>query len=160
MSPWGWATWKDRWAYFNPDANYHLHSIESKKQIKEFNLDNSYDYQGLLKAQIEGRVNSWAVCWYATIFAMNGLTLYPRRSLTENIGTDGSGTHYTLKTNRLNHSAFYMNLTNLKKLKINFPDKIETDPIAFNITKAYLKKIDSPDLLQKIKTKIKRTFRL
>jgi hypothetical protein len=47
----------------------------------------------MLKAQQEGKVDSWAIRWYLTTFLMQGLTLYPGRSLVRNIGFDGSGTH-------------------------------------------------------------------
>ena len=47
----------------------------------------------MLKHQIEGKNNSWAVRWYASAFLYNKLTLYPGRSLVNQIGMDGSGTH-------------------------------------------------------------------
>ena len=47
----------------------------------------------MLKHQIEGKNNSWAIRWYASAFLHNKLTLYPGRSLVNQIGMDGSGTH-------------------------------------------------------------------
>jgi hypothetical protein len=47
----------------------------------------------MLKAQIEGRNNSWAVRWHGATFLKEMLTLYPKFSLVENIGCDSSGTH-------------------------------------------------------------------
>ena len=47
----------------------------------------------MLKDQIEGRNNSWAIRWYAAAFLANKFCLYPGKSLVENIGIDGSGTH-------------------------------------------------------------------
>lgn len=47
----------------------------------------------MLKRQIAGLNDSWAVRWYASAFLQNKLTLYPGRSLVQNIGFDGSGVH-------------------------------------------------------------------
>jgi FkbM family methyltransferase len=36
-------------------------------------------------------METWAVKWYASIFFHNGYCLHPRKSLTQNIGNDGTG---------------------------------------------------------------------
>jgi hypothetical protein len=56
-------------------------------------MDDSYDYVNMLKAQIEGRIDSWAIRWYASALVREKLTLYACPSLLENIGHDGSETH-------------------------------------------------------------------
>jgi FkbM family methyltransferase len=40
-----------------------------------------------------GKINTWAIFWYATIFKRNGLCLSPSVSFTRNIGFDGTGIH-------------------------------------------------------------------
>ena len=60
---------------------------------REFNLNNSNDYMGLLQNQIDGKVDSWAIRWHASAFLADKLTLYPGFSLVQNIGMDSSGTH-------------------------------------------------------------------
>jgi len=52
-----------------------------------------HPYTQMLRDQISGRTNSWAIRWYASAFLKDKLTLYPGRSLVSNIGFDGSGTH-------------------------------------------------------------------
>jgi hypothetical protein len=47
----------------------------------------------MLKRNALGLKDSWAIRWYASIFLNNGLCFNPTRSLTINIGHDGSGTH-------------------------------------------------------------------
>jgi hypothetical protein len=37
--------------------------------------------------------DSWAIRWYASAFLLDKLTLYPGRSLVQNIGNDSTGTH-------------------------------------------------------------------
>lgn len=91
---WGWATWKRGWDLFNPDSEELLHEIECKKRCREFNFNNSYPYTDMLKAQIDGKVDSWAIRWYASALVNDKLTLYPGRSLVFQNGMDGvGGTH-------------------------------------------------------------------
>jgi hypothetical protein len=90
---WGWATWKRGWVLFKPDALELLESLKKNHLEKMFNFDGSYDYIGLLRSQVRGKNDSWAIRWYASAFLENKLTLYPGSSLVLNIGIDGSGTH-------------------------------------------------------------------
>jgi len=96
---WGWATWSRAWKYFEPDGQKLLTELQSRKLMKEFDFGGSYPYTRMLKDQIEGKNNSWAIRWYASAFLRGLFTLYPRYSLVKNIGMDGSGTHCTTETN-------------------------------------------------------------
>lgn len=90
---WGWGTWKRGWDLFESDGQKLLDELETKKLTKEFDFACSYPYIKMLKNQIAGKNNSWAIRWYASAFLKNKLTLYPRESLIFNTGFDGSGTH-------------------------------------------------------------------
>jgi len=90
---WGWATWRDRWDLFRYDAAAMAQEIRDRGLVHEFNLNGNYDYLGMLDARATGLNNSWAICWHASCFLANKLTLYPGRSLVKNIGLDGSGEH-------------------------------------------------------------------
>jgi hypothetical protein len=90
---WGWATWKRGWDLFENDSRKLLYEIKERKLTREFNFNNSYPYSQMLKGQYLGFNNSWAICWYASAFLKNKLTLYPGKSLISNIGLDDSGTH-------------------------------------------------------------------
>ena len=90
---WGWATWKRGWDLFEADGQKLLNELEDKKLTQEFDFSSSYPYVKMLKDQINGKNNSWAIRWYASAFLKNKLTLYPGKSLINNIGFDGSGTH-------------------------------------------------------------------
>lgn len=87
----GWATWKRGWDIFEPDGNKLLSELRNKKLLKEFDFAGSYPFTKMLKNQIAGNNNSWAIRWYASAFLKNKLTLYPGESLIYNIGFDGSG---------------------------------------------------------------------
>ena len=56
-----------------------------------FNLNGAFDYMRMLEDKSKNRNNSWAICWHASCFLENKLTLYPGVSLVKNIGLDNSG---------------------------------------------------------------------
>jgi hypothetical protein len=90
---WGWATWKRAWNYFDPDAQG-IAQLEKNLSLRlKFDLDGSYPYFQMLKAQATKKVDSWAIRWYLTTFLMDALTLHPVQSLVRNTGFDGTGTH-------------------------------------------------------------------
>lgn len=90
---WGWATWRDRWSCFRADASAMLREIETRKLSHHFNLLGNYAYTDLLAARASGQSGSWAICWHASCYLAGLHTLYPGRSLVENIGLDNSGEH-------------------------------------------------------------------
>ncbi len=90
---WGWATWARAWNQFDPDARDYATLKEDKSRRHSFDMDGAYDYFSMLEAQLAGRVDSWAIRWYLSVFMNHGMVLYPRKSLVENTGFDGSGTH-------------------------------------------------------------------
>lgn len=90
---WGWATWKRGWDLFEKNGAKLLAELQQKNLAKKFDFDGTYHYTKMLEDQIAGKNNSWAIRWYASAFLANKLTLYPGKSLVQNIGIDGSGTH-------------------------------------------------------------------
>jgi hypothetical protein len=92
MNCWGWATWADRWSYFEKDGP-RLAREWNNDQIKQFNLDGVHNFWSQVEANNKGDINTWAIFWYATIFKKHGLCLNPSRTLVDNIGHDGYGVH-------------------------------------------------------------------
>lgn len=92
-SSWGWATWPRAWEFFDKNMIGYQALASNPPLRKRFDLDSAYPYFDLLTAQREHKIDSWAIRWYLGTFLAGGLTLFPRRSLVENIGFDGSGTH-------------------------------------------------------------------
>lgn len=90
---WGWATWKRGWDLFEPNGEKLLIELQKRNLTEEFDFNGTYGYVNMLKRQIEGKNNSWAIRWYASAFLNDKLTLYPGKSLVDNIGQDSSGTH-------------------------------------------------------------------
>jgi len=90
---WGWATWKSEWNLFEPDGRKLLAELEQKQLMGRFDFFGAYDYSGMLRDQIRGKNQSWAVRWYASALLHDKLTLYPGTTLVQHTGSDGSGTH-------------------------------------------------------------------
>jgi Glycosyl transferase family 2 len=92
-SCWGWATWSRAWRFFEPDGRKLLAELRLRKLTDSFDLDGAIAYTQMLKNQIAGKVDSWAIRWHASMFLEEKLQLSPGRSLVRNIGFDGTGTH-------------------------------------------------------------------
>ena len=90
---WGWATWRRAWKHFNPDGQALLDELERRRLTRTFDFDGAYRYTRMLRRQVEGKNNSWAIRWNASLFLADILSLNVGRSLVQNTGFDGSGTH-------------------------------------------------------------------
>jgi len=90
---WGWGTWKRAWSFFEQDGRKLKTELESKKQIESFNRNNTHQFYEMLNDQIDGKNNSWAIRWHASLFLANKYCLHPTFPLVKNIGLDGTGTH-------------------------------------------------------------------
>lgn len=60
---------------------------------KRFDFNFSYPFFRMLRDSHLGRVDSWAIRWAASMFLHGKLTMYPGKSLVQNIGNDGTGRH-------------------------------------------------------------------
>jgi Glycosyl transferase family 2 len=92
-SCWGWATWSRAWRLFESDGRKLLAELRRRNLTGPFDLDGAIAYTQMLKNQINGKVDSWAIRWHAAMFLADRLQLSPGRSLVRNIGFDGTGTH-------------------------------------------------------------------
>ena len=94
---WGWATWQRAWNRFNPNGTVLLNELEHRRLTKSFDFNGSYPYTRMLRKQVRGENNSWAIRWNASLFLNEMLSLNAGKSLVQNIGFDGSGTHCGLQ---------------------------------------------------------------
>ena len=90
---WGWGTWDRAWKYLNPNGKALLQELIDKKLTYTFDFNGKYGYTRMLRRQIEGKNNSWAIRWNASLFLKGILSLNVGRSLVQNEGFDGSGTN-------------------------------------------------------------------
>ncbi len=102
---WGWATWKRAWKHFNPDGKELLAELERRRLTRTFDFNGKYGYTRMLRHQTEGKNNSWAIRWNASLFLRDMLSLNAGKSLVVNEGFDGSGTN--CGGGNLYHSTLY-----------------------------------------------------
>jgi acetyltransferase-like isoleucine patch superfamily enzyme len=163
---WGWATWSKAWAHFDNDA------LTLWKTIRDNNLHYSFDKFGddylssQLAYNILGKLNTWFIKWHASVLIKNGFTLFPNRSLVQNIGFDNTGVHNG-SSEAFNHSNLINNIKvediafsenkEAEKIIKGFYKNIRQNPSKYNFKRSIKKKIRNlvflifPDLKDSIK---------
>ena len=151
---WGWATWRRGWKVFESDAQVLYDKIAEDESLRHtFDMEDSYHFTRMLREQIDGEIDSWAIRWHASAFLKNKLTLYPPSSLIRNIGMDGSGTH------KDKSSAFHSELDKIELDQVlKSPKTIEEDPNALASLIKFKRSI-APSLWEKIRYNIGKRIR-
>ena len=111
---WGWGTWDRAWKHFNPNGKALLQELIDRKLTYTFDFNGKYGYTRMLRRQIEGKNNSWAIRWNASLFLKGILSLNVGRSLVQNEGFDGSGTN--CGGGGLYASRLYMDILPVQKI--------------------------------------------
>ncbi|MBN3894908.1 MAG: glycosyltransferase family 2 protein [Nostoc sp. NOS(2021)] len=138
ISSWGWGTWKRAWNYFDPQATGWELLKKDKNMRHRFNLDSNYNFFEMLKMQMSGDIDSWAIRWYWSIFQNNGYTVFPPISYVKNIGFDSTATHGNWTSRKyLNQLDYPHNITN-----IDFPNNIKTSSEEYKIIQKFLLKLN------------------
>lgn len=90
---WGWATWQRAWVHMRVTPELAVQKLASRRWRYRFDLGGKFPNSRMLAERLAGRNHSWAIWWYFSVFVNNGIVLFPSRSLVNNEGFDGSGTH-------------------------------------------------------------------
>ncbi len=93
ITSWGWGTWKRAWDHFDPLMTGYRLLKNDRSLRRRFDVDDTFGFFEMLKLQHKGKIDSWAIRWYVSVFLLGGLALYPKESMVSNIGCDGSGAH-------------------------------------------------------------------
>lgn len=147
---WGWATWERAWNLFNPDGKTLLKELEERKLTKMFDFNNSYGFTRMLRKQIVGKNNSWAIRWNASLFLNDVLSLNVGKSLVQNAGFDGTGTN-------CGGGGLYASTLYQEKLPVKKIEPIEENKKARKSMENYYRKTNS--FMAKAIRRIKRTLR-
>jgi hypothetical protein len=126
---WGWATWDRAWQHFEPNIDLLMRQFDAKKKA-EFSIEHTMNFWKQMQDFKNGKNNSWAIRWYASIFLKGGLTLNPSQSLVNNIGHDGTGVHSGI-------NDIYNVVINPKPVSV-FPAEIKENPAAYQAIKQFL----------------------
>ena len=150
---WGWATWDRAWNIYEKDGVKLLRKLKEKGLEKEFTFNNSFGYINILKNQIKGKNDSWAIRWYASTFLASMYTLYPFPSLVMNIGQDNSGTHSRVSYKM--GSILKMDPVRLKRIAI------EENVIARKAFEIFFRSLSSiKGLIERIKNRLISTLKI
>ena len=98
---WSWGTWKRAWGHFDADATGWEVLAENAALRTRFDFGGAYPYAAMLEDQIAGRVDSWAIRWWWSMFRAGALGLFPPRALVANVGDDPAATHRASRLARL-----------------------------------------------------------
>lgn len=98
---WSWGTWKDRWDKVDWEVENFEKLKNDVKEIRKFNRGGE-DLFTMLKSQMEGKLDSWAIRFCLAHSLNESYCVYPTVSYINNEGFDGSGVHCNMdKSNRL-----------------------------------------------------------
>lgn len=126
---WGWATWKDRWVKADWEVKDYHNFLKCECAQKKFDRGGD-DLTDMLKLQMKGKIDSWAIRWCYAHYKNNAFSLQPVRSKVFNIGFDGTGTHHVL--------GFDKAVLDSGKDKFLFKKDIQIDPdIISNFSKHF-----------------------
>jgi len=89
----GWGTWKRAWNLFDPVMQGIAHLRQDRRFRQEFDMEGTYPYYEMIMDQKTGKINSWGIQWYLSVFVHRGLVLHPKHSLVRHIGFDEDATH-------------------------------------------------------------------
>lgn len=147
---WGWGTWKRAWKYFNSDGRALLDELKRRNLTYTFDFNGKYGYTRMLRRQIEGKNNSWAIRWNASLFLNDMLSLNVGKSLIQNEGFDGSGTN-------CGGGGLYASTLYMKRLPVERIEPIEENIQARMAYVRYYARTNS--FMAKAIRRIKRTLK-
>ncbi len=124
ISCWGWGTWARAWAAYDSSMSFYARMKDDEVLRHRFDMDGVYGYFDMLERQRAGHLDSWGVVWNLSVFAKEGLVLYPQESLVSNLGFDGTGTH---SPELADDALGAVGLWEFNG-KFEFPERIELDP--------------------------------
>jgi hypothetical protein len=137
---WGWATWNRAWHAFDSDAAAAAVEKLADPQVRRrFDLDNSSDRATMMHQRAVNQNDSWAILWWWAVFQINGLVLYPRKSLVWVGGFDDSGTH-NRAASKVQQDDLELFSRNRLSQPIRLPAKIIADDTVFDKIKSFLRK--------------------
>ena len=140
----GWATWSRAWKHFDPNMTGYEKLKIDRVLRRKFDMDGAYPYFRMLKRQSEGKVDSWAIRWYLSVFLQNGLVVFPRHTLVRHDGYDDTATHATRQDQSVAKEVWLD--------KINILSHVEEDSAAAHVVASFFRKERS--ILNRVKARL------
>lgn len=145
-SSWGWATWRDRWESIDWKVSSYKNFSSNKEEVLKFNIGGS-DMTSMLKSQMRGEIDSWAIRFCFQQYIDNLACVFPKVSKVQSIGFSKEATHTVGAT------KFITKLDTSNKTIFNFHHFIKYD---LNLLIAFRKKFS---IKQRLMDKIKYFFK-
>lgn len=89
---WSFATWRRSWNYFESDSKKLLHHLRNHPMLSQFRRDGFQFYE-MLEQQIDGKIDSWGVRWWTSLWLRDMYCLYPNLPLCVSIGYGEDSVH-------------------------------------------------------------------
>jgi hypothetical protein len=119
-SSWGWASWEDRWNKIDWQAkSYELFVIDrdAKSRFNKMGSDMCF----MMKRQMQGTINSWAIRFCFHQFQNNLFSVHPSLSKVQNIGfAEKNATNTVQKYNRFQSEFDISN-----SIQFNFKQEVQ-----------------------------------
>ncbi|WP_051233589.1 glycosyltransferase [Butyrivibrio sp. NC3005] len=133
---WGWATWFDRWQYFERNPQKFVSQMTDEDIYKLDRNGTDLIWQQVLD-NASGKKKTWAVFWELAIYLHNGLVLYPNVDMCKNIGFDGTGENCPIDIRFPKKKLKDQQIT-------EFANEIKENKEAMELVMKYSKKINRP----------------
>ena len=142
---WGWASWANRWKYYDVEIDTIKSSDFLKNTFKNKHIQNYW--LETFQTVKEKKIDTWDYQWVFTIWANNGLAIIPNVNMIANIGfgleaTHTKGENHVVKTHQL--------------ILKNHPSKIIQNNEADDYT--YKHHYGTKPLIERIVNKLNRHF--
>ena len=124
-SSWGWGTWADRWRTVDWAVGDYARFCADPHDQALFARGGN-DLPGMLKLQMEGKIDSWAIRFDYAHHRQNAFCLHAVRSKIQNIGFDGTGVH-------CGTSDEYKVELDTEDRRFSLPPDLEADPAMLRI---------------------------
>ncbi len=90
---WGWATWEREWNTVDWNIASYAKILNNKNLYSDLLNKVGNSRLNMLKKQIRGNIDSWAVRRLFSQLLQNKMTVFPIKTFIRNIGHDGTGVH-------------------------------------------------------------------
>lgn len=118
FTPWGWATWRNRWTDYSKDFKTVADTVERYGMRHRLTQDLRVYCND--QAFLSGTQDIWSLSWVIAHYMTDTLCVYPTYPLVENIGFDGSGVH-CIETSDFDIPD------QLDAVKVDLPDDVQLD---------------------------------
>ena len=82
ISTWGWGTWKSAWETFDHNSKGSEKLFRNNDLRHLFDVNGVYPFSDMLESQKQGRVDSWGIRWYWTLFNQKETLLLSKKFIS------------------------------------------------------------------------------